>query len=95
MTDTVRRKLSIVVPLYNESATLSSFHKSLLKVLVSLKLPYELIYCDDGSSDNTSDIASELCADNSNVKLIKFSRNFGKESALSAGIKEMVMDNTP
>jgi dolichol-phosphate mannosyltransferase len=87
MTDTARSKLSIVVPLYNESATLRPFHKSLLKVLGNLKLPYELIYCDDGSNDNTSEIAVELCADNSSVKLIKFSRNFGKESALSAGIK--------
>lgn len=81
--------LSIVVPLYNESAGLLSFHKSLLKQIQKVaKNNYEIIYCDDGSKDGTAKIIRELNKTNPKVKLVKLSRNFGKENALSAGIAQ-------
>jgi glycosyltransferase involved in cell wall biosynthesis len=80
--------LSLVIPVYNEADGLIEFHASLLRVLGLLKpqLSYEIIYCDDGSSDHTADIINEIADKDTAVKTILFSRNFGKESALSAGI---------
>jgi len=81
--------ISVVVPLYNESAGLQKFHESLLEAIrSSVKDSYEVIYCDDGSLDTTPDVARKLCQQNNKVKLIQLSRNFGKEYALSAGISQ-------
>ena len=80
--------LSLVIPVYNEADGLVDFHTSLINVLTSLKpqLSYEIIYCDDGSSDDSTAVLSAIADKNEAVKTILFSRNFGKESALSAGI---------
>jgi len=79
--------LSVVVPLYNEAAGLPGFHESLLSVVrAATKGSYEIIYCDDGSDDGTADIIKRLHADDPEVKLVRLSRNFGKESVLTAGI---------
>lgn len=79
--------LSVVVPLYNEREGLEHFHRSLLVALaISAIDAYEIIYCDDGSSDDADRLISVWHRDDPQVKLIKFSRNFGKENALSAGI---------
>ena len=80
--------LSLVVPVYNEADGLNDFHVSLTHVLDSLKpqTSYEIIYCDDGSRDNTAEILDAIADSDDTVKTILFSRNFGKESALSAGI---------
>jgi dolichol-phosphate mannosyltransferase len=80
-------KISIVVPAYNEADSLRHFHESLLSVLKNNKIDFhEIIYCDDGSIDRTPIIAKELHNKNSKVKLLRLSRNFGKEYALTAGI---------
>ena len=82
-------RISVVVPVYNEGTGLTRFHSSLTETLERLASgAYEIIYCDDGSSDDTADIIRAFCAANKHVRLIKFSRNFGKESALTAGIAE-------
>ncbi len=78
--------ITVVVPLYNESAGLSSFHTKVMKTLEALDRPYELIYCNDGSTDNSGHLIREWRRLNPRIRLIQFSRNFGKESALSAGI---------
>lgn len=79
--------ISIVVPIYNEHQGLLEFNESLVAAAQAVMDDrYELIYCDDGSSDNSADIIASLSRDNHNIKLIKLSRNFGKESALAAGI---------
>lgn len=80
--------LSIVVPVYNEANGLSSFHASLVAVLQSIKphISYEIIYCDDGSSDKSAEVLTGIADKDETVKTILFSRNFGKESALTAGI---------
>ena len=81
--------ISIIVPVFNESAGLASFHVSLVASLKSIdNIDYEIIYCDDGSRDDTSEIIQELHSNNNNVRLITLSRNFGKEYALTAGINQ-------
>lgn len=82
--------LSIVVPIYNEAAGLSFFHDGLCKLAGDLKQKYgldcEVVYIDDGSSDNTLAIAEELPAATLDVQVVSLSRNFGKEAALMAGL---------
>lgn len=79
--------LSVVVPVYNEGSGLEAFHNSLVGVLKKSPIKsYEIIYCDDGSTDDTAQLVKRWNVADSKVKLIKFSRNFGKENALSAGI---------
>jgi glycosyltransferase involved in cell wall biosynthesis len=81
--------LSIVVPLYNEAAGLAAFHEELVKTLKDLvEGSCELIYCDDGSTDDTPDLVRQWSKANAHIKLVRLSRNFGKESTLSAGIAE-------
>src|ERR1019366_8274094 len=87
---TPKTTLSLIIPVYNETGGLKDFHASLVKVLTSLdsRPSYEVIYCDDGSTDGSQDIVSDIADKDENVKTILFSRNFGKESALSAGIAQ-------
>jgi dolichol-phosphate mannosyltransferase len=81
--------LSVVVPVLNESAGLRAFHQALTEaVRAAVKESYEILYCDDGSDDDTPAIVRSLRAADSRVKLVRLSRNFGKENALSAGIAE-------
>jgi len=82
--------LSIVVPLYNEAASLARLHAGLIEVARSLgaerSLACEVVYVDDGSGDDTLAIARALPASALDVQLISLSRNFGKEAALLAGL---------
>ncbi len=78
--------LSVVVPVYNEANGLGAFHDALLAVLKQLKLDYEIIYCDDGSTDHTPELVQKWQSNDNRIKLLRLSRNFGKESALAAGI---------
>jgi glycosyltransferase involved in cell wall biosynthesis len=82
--------LSIVVPLYNEAATLERLHARLIEVAQRLaaarRLACELVYIDDGSRDGTLAIARDLPATAVDVQVISLSRNFGKEAALLAGL---------
>lgn len=79
--------ISIVVPVHNESVGIAEFHGSLLKALNDVPgFDFELIYVDDGSKDDTAAIIQTFCKDNKNTQLLCLSKNFGKESALTAGI---------
>ncbi len=82
----VANLVSFVIPLYNESSGLEQFHASLVDVIEEQVRAYELIYCDDGSTDQTAALVHELHEHNPHIKLVRLSRNFGKESALAAGI---------
>ena len=79
-------RLDFIIPVYNESAGLRAFHASLLEALASL--PYELrfFYVDDGSTDDTGAILSELARADRRIQPISLSRNFGHQAALSAGL---------
>ena len=87
MAEEKRPLLSVVVPLFNESEVLLLFHDKLMQVLkrVDPHAGYEIIYCDDGSTDDTASIVHRLRAENKQVRLLSFSRNFGKELATTAG----------
>lgn len=86
------KKISIVVPCFNEQEVISIFYKEILKVLADMKCDYELIFVDDGSIDNTIESIKELSFKNRKVSYISFSKNFGKESAMYAGIKNSTGD---
>src|SRR3954453_3953667 len=82
--------LSIVIPLYNEARGLASLHERLAAAARDLRaaraLAVEVIYVDDGSRDNTLEIARGLPAGVLDVQVVALSRNFGKEAALAAGL---------
>ena len=79
--------LSIVIPLLNEQNSLEELTSSISTVVKALRLEFEIILIDDGSTDNSWKIISEICSNNQNIKGIRFLKNFGKSQALSAGFK--------
>ena len=82
--------LSIVVPCFNEEETVEIFLKEIQKVMGDS--PFEIIFINDGSSDDTLRKIKNLANTTSSVKYISFSRNFGKESAIYAGLKNATGD---
>ncbi len=79
-------KLSVIVPCFNEEKALNLFYLELIKELKFLNENYELIFVDDGSKDKTLDILKNLKSNNQKIRIIEFSRNFGKEAAMYAGL---------
>ena len=79
--------LSIVIPLLNEQNSLEELTSSISNVVMALRLEFEIILIDDGSTDNSWKIISKICSNNQNVRGIRFLKNFGKSQALSAGFK--------
>ena len=77
---------SIVVPVYNEENVLTEFYNRTISVLNSIKEKYEIIFINDGSIDSSLNILKELCSKDSNTKVINFSRNFGHQLAITAGM---------
>lgn len=86
------KKISIVVPCFNEEAVLPLFYKKVREVLLSLNTNYEIIFINDGSKDNTLYILKNLAAQDMHVIYISLSRNFGKESAIYAGFCNVTGD---
>jgi glycosyltransferase involved in cell wall biosynthesis len=80
--------ISVVVPLLNEEESIPELHQRISDVLRGLGKPYELIYVDDGSTDRSFDILQSLHQSDSQVKVVRFRRNFGKSAALSVGFRE-------
>ena len=81
-------KLSVVIPVYNEAKGFLKFYENmLLPELKKLKLSYEIILVNDGSSDGTLKVLQKLADEDKKVKVLSFSRNFGKEVALTAGLR--------
>ena len=81
------KKLSIVVPCYNEEEAIPFFYEEIDKVSKSMKNDFEFIFVNDGSKDKTIDIVKELSKKDKRVKYVHFSRNFGKEAAMLAGLE--------
>jgi len=79
--------LSLVVPCYNEVEVLDRFHEAVSRDLAATGRPYEIVYVDDGSSDGTLDAMVQLADADPAVRYLSFSRNFGKESAMLAGLR--------
>ncbi|MEL6928554.1 MAG: glycosyltransferase family 2 protein [Cyanobacteria bacterium J06600_6] len=79
-------EISIIIPLYNESASIDQLFARLTPVLQQLQSSYEIICINDGSQDDTLERLLELNQQNQKIKIVNLSRNFGKEIALTAGI---------
>lgn len=79
--------LSVVVPCYNEEKIIMKFHTTLVQHLEQFEQPYEIIYVNDGSKDKTLQQLQQITASCQQAKYIAFSKNFGKESAMLAGLK--------
>ncbi|TBX70404.1 glycosyltransferase [Flavobacterium silvisoli] len=77
--------LSIIIPLLNEQESLPELHQWIVKVMTTHQYSYEVIFIDDGSTDDSWTIIEKLSHENPNVKGIRFMRNFGKSQALHAG----------
>ena len=80
------KKISIIVSVYNEEEVLFEFYRETIKVLLLIDNPYEIIFVNDGSTDGSRSTLFKLSRDDENVKVIHFSRNFGHEAAMIAGI---------
>ena len=80
------RLVSVVVSVYNEEKALEEFYRVTRTVLEGISWDYELVFVNDGSGDNSLSILEKLAAENERVKVISFSRNFGHEAAMIAGL---------
>lgn len=78
--------LSLIVPCYNEQEALPLFYKEASKVLSNMRCDHEFLFINDGSRDGTLEIMKKLAAEDPHVFYYSFSRNFGKESAMYAGL---------
>ena len=79
------KKVSLIIPCFNEQEALPFFYKEASKVMQNLNYDYEFLFINDGSKDDTLKILKNFSLNDSHVKYISFSRNFGKESAMYAG----------
>lgn len=79
-------RLSLVVPMYNESEVCGIFFDRVIPILQNLTADYEIVCVDDGSRDDTLDILEKFHKEDPRIKIVSLTRNFGKEVALSAGI---------
>lgn len=81
------KKLSVVVPCYNESLNILNTVKRIELNIKKISQSFEIIFVDDGSTDNSFQILKEISKTNQNLKIIRFSRNFGHQNAIYAGIE--------
>ena len=86
------KKLSIVVPVYNEEKNIDNFLERTINTLKKINLDYEIIFVLDPSNDNTENIILEKIQQNKNIKLIVLSRRFGQPAATMAGIHNLTGD---
>jgi len=86
MSSRIQPVLSVVVPVYNEAAGIEQFHASLTAVLKDAPFTYEVVYVDDGSVDASAEVIARFYGADRHVRLLKLTRNFGKEMATTAGI---------
>lgn len=84
--------ISIIVPCFNEEEAIPYFYEAMEKVRVSMQEDFEYLFVNDGSKDRTLSVLRELANQDKQVHYISFSRNFGKEAALYAGLKEATGD---
>lgn len=79
-------KYSLILPVYNEEENIKNLHSRISQVMEKLGNNYELIFINDGSSDSTPHLLTQLHTENKQVKIINFSRNFGHQTAVTAGL---------
>ena len=86
------KKISIIVPCYNEQEAIPFFYKEINKISKQMKNDFEFIFVTDGSKDNTIEVIKKYTKKDKRVKYINFSRNFGKEAAMYAGLENSTGD---
>lgn len=85
-------QISIVVPLYNEEESLPELHQWIVRVMQANNYSYEVVFVDDGSTDQSWTVVEKIKSADSNVKGIKFQRNYGKSAALHVGFQTVTGD---
>lgn len=86
------KKLAVIVPCYNEELVIAESYRRTKEALKSLSISTEIIYINDGSQDKTRQKLDEIAANDPFVKVIHFSRNFGHQPAVTAGINHCDAD---
>ena len=84
--------ISVVIPCFNEEDSIPFFYSEMERIQIEMKKKFEYIFINDGSTDNTLSVLRRLNASNPNVHYLSFSRNFGKEAALYAGLQRATGD---
>ncbi len=85
--NTINPNISIVVPCYNEEKVIDIFLSTIEPILETLEESYEIIFINDGSTDNTFEVMLNTKETHKNIRILNLSRNFGKEAALTAGLE--------
>ena len=85
--DTNTVHFSVIVPVFSEAENLEELHKRLSIVMKNLRKHYEILFVDDGSTDDSFPLIKHICLKDKNTKAIKLIRNFGQHAALSAGLQ--------
>lgn len=81
--------ISIIVPCYNEESSIIPYLNKMIPIMDRMKSKYEILFINDGSNDSTLNVITKECNKNKNLKFINFSRNFGKEAAIYAGLENV------
>ena len=81
------KNISVIIPVYNSADTIVSLHRRIVSVFMMLVVDYEIIFINDSSGDESSDIIHHLAENDSNVKCIDLNKNFGQHNALLCGIR--------
>ncbi|PPA70961.1 glycosyltransferase family 2 protein [Jeotgalibacillus proteolyticus] len=84
--------ISFIIPAYNEAENVPLVHKELKKTFEDLSYQFEIVFVDDGSSDNTLTVLQDMASKCDKVNYVSFTRNFGKEAALIAGLEHVKGD---
>ena len=79
--------LSIIVPFFNEEESISRLHAAVVSAVAPLEIDFEMVFVDDGSTDATVEIATQIAKSDRRVRVVKFRRNYGQTSAMAAGIE--------
>lgn len=91
---TTINKITLLVAAYNEEASLPTLHSRLCEAIKSCDAEFEMLYVDDGSTDTTWALLEKIAESDSRVAIIRLSRNFGKEAALTAGLDHVAADTS-
>ncbi len=84
------KKIGVIVPCWNEEESLPLFYQEMTKVMNQMKeQDFEIMFINDGSKDNTLKVIKELAKKDKRVRFLSFSRNFGKEAAIYAGLQNI------
>jgi glycosyltransferase involved in cell wall biosynthesis len=85
---TSRPDLSVIVPFYNEEESIAAMHAAIVEAVAPLRIPFEMVFVDDGSRDRTLEMALGLAREDERVRVVKFRRNYGQTPAMAAGIEQ-------